>query len=125
MQFCVSCGNMYYLRLIEENSDSLVYYCRKCGHEENVVTEDNMCVSRIDLTHQGHDFSHLINKYTKLDPTLPRTKNIKCPNSECPSNKDSEAERQERDILYIRYNDTDMKYVYLCALCDRVWTLEN
>jgi len=124
MQFCVSCGNMYYLRLIEENSDSLVYYCRKCGHEESVITEDNMCVSRIDLTHQGNDFSHMINKYTKLDPTLPRTKNIKCPNSECLSNREDENERRERDILYLRYNDTDMKYVYICALCDRVWTLE-
>ena len=122
MQFCTVCGNMYYVRLTEENSDALVYYCRKCGHEENLITEDNMCVSRIDLTHTGHNFSHMISKHTKLDPTLPRTKEIKCPNIECPSNK--EADSEERDVLYIRYDDTNMKYVYVCALCDRVWTLE-
>lgn len=124
MQFCSSCGNMYYLKLTQEGSDSLAYYCRKCGDEVNVVTQDNMCVSQIDLTHQGNDFRHMINKYTKLDPTLPRTKNIKCPNTECSSNSEEQNERRERDILYLRYNDTDMKYVYVCALCDRVWTLE-
>ena len=66
MQFCSSCGNMYYLKLTQEGSDSLAYYCRKCGDEVNVVTQDNMCVSQIDLTHQGNDFSHMINKHTKL-----------------------------------------------------------
>ena len=30
-------------------------------------------------------------------------------------------ERVENEIIYIRYDDTNMKYVYLCCNCDTVW----
>ena len=38
---------------------------------------------------------------------------------ECASNKD-----QDTKIVTIRYDDTDMKYMYLCCLCDNVWKNE-
>ena len=74
-----------------------------------------------DLKKSKQEFSHIINKYTKLDPTLPRINNILCPNSECSTNKDN----TEREIIYIRYDDANMKYVYLCSTCDTVWKTED
>jgi DNA-directed RNA polymerase subunit M/transcription elongation factor TFIIS len=38
MHFCTECGNMYYIRLTETNS--IVYYCRNCGHEDDTITID-------------------------------------------------------------------------------------
>ena len=51
--------------------------------------------------------NHIINKYTILDPTLPRVKNILCPNSDCETNKENNNEK--REIIYIRYDDTNMR----------------
>ena len=30
-------------------------------------------------------------------------------------------EKQTSDILYLRYDDANMKFVYLCAHCDTIW----
>ena len=62
------------------------------------------------------------NEYTKLDPTLPRTNTIRCPNSNCETNK---TENAEREIIYIRYDDTNMKYVYMCSTCDSMWKTDE
>ena len=31
MHFCKVCGNMYYLKMADNETDSIIYYCRKCG----------------------------------------------------------------------------------------------
>ena len=48
MHFCSICQNMYYIRLDGEDNNKLIYYCRKCGHEDDtlVATLDNICVSK-------------------------------------------------------------------------------
>lgn len=48
MHFCKICQNMYYIRLSGENKNTLTYYCRKCGNEDNTLgaTLDNICVSK-------------------------------------------------------------------------------
>ena len=86
MHFCNTCENMLYIRLLEEDSDSLVYYCRNCGVSDQLIDKDNICISKKDIVIQEKSYHHNINKYTKLDPTLPRTNNIKCPNQSCLSN---------------------------------------
>jgi DNA-directed RNA polymerase subunit M/transcription elongation factor TFIIS len=117
MHFCSKCENMYYLRLAGENGDQLVYYCRNCGNEESSTTGDNVCVSKTTLRRSEQQYTHVLNEYTKLDPTLPRVTNIPCPNADCPTNKSG----AKREVIYIRYDDVNVKYVYLCASCDRVW----
>ena len=126
MHFCTECQNMYYIRIDADNSNKLVYYCRNCGNEDSSLTVENVSVSKTQLTRSEQKFSHIINKYTKLDPTLPRINKIKCPNSdcECETNK-SEAGAAEREIIYIRYDDVNMKYVYLCSTCDTVWKTDE
>ena len=59
------------------------------------------------------------NEFTKYDNTLPRTNTIKCPNVMCISNK--EGNEDKREIIYIRYDDLGMKYIYVCAQCDKMW----
>ena len=119
MHFCIKCNNMYYIRISAEDTNKLVYYCRNCGHEDSNLNVDNVTVSKVQLKKSEQQFNHIINKYTKLDPTLPRTNRVLCPNAECATNIDADANK--REIITIRYDDTNMKYVYLCSTCDTVW----
>lgn len=117
MHFCSNCDNMYYIRINSEDPNKLIYYCRHCGKEDNLLAVDNVCVSKTQIKKTEQSFDHIINKYTKLDPSLPRINNILCPNADCATN----TKKKEREIIYIRYDDTNMKYVYLCSECDTIW----
>ena len=117
MHFCINCENMYYIRINEDDPNKLVYYCRHCGNENANLSIENVVVSKLQIKKSEQSFNHIINKYTKLDPTLPRINTILCPNAECETN----TKNKEREIIYIRYDDTNMKYVYLCSCCDTVW----
>jgi DNA-directed RNA polymerase subunit M/transcription elongation factor TFIIS len=180
MHFCVKCDNMYYIRLGAGGQDpsdttSLYHYCRNCGNEDKI--KETICVSKLQLKHNTQSYSNIINKYTKLDPTLPRINNIKCPNEQCRSNPppasggaafmrpgiaanrnrsggaarasvghDLDEEEYDadvgaeavaskhdavavvaniepvpREVIYLRYDEVNMRYVYLCAVCDTLW----
>jgi hypothetical protein len=185
---------MYYLKIRDDDDDnkggnSLIYYCRNCGHENTTLTSENVCVSETQLRRSEQKFTHMVNEYTKYDPTLPRINTIKCPNQECISNsqtggapkkttaatkkpvikikskttkkstKAAAAEQEQeqatatnvetdaieeeeqaenlaeesmistptnnREVIYIRYDDINMKYVYLCVHCDTTWKTDN
>ena len=121
MHFCSNCENMYYIRINEDDPNKLVYYCRHCGHENTNLSVENVTVSKLQIKKSEQSFNHIINKYTKLDPTLPRINTILCPNVDCETN----TKNKEREIIYIRYDDTNMKYVYLCSSCDTVWKVSE
>ena len=89
MHFCTECGNMYYIRLTDTNG--IVYYCRNCGHEDDTITIDDVVVSHTTMRSGNDQYAHVVNKYTKLDPTLPRISTILCPNMECPCNRNHNA----------------------------------
>ena len=87
MHFCTNCHNMYYLKIREEDGgNTLNYYCRNCGHEDTNSNAESICVSETQLRRSEQKYTHMINEYTKFDPTLPRINTIKCPNQECISN---------------------------------------
>lgn len=184
---------MYYLKVSDvedEISNTLIYYCRNCGHEDSNIDEESICVSDMQLKRSEQNFTHIVNDYTKYDPTLPRINSIKCPNQDCDSNtmngggsgsskkkslkkhvdsanksaadamasaadtekilKEIEEEEKEieeeekknssladnqimdhnstkasREVLYIRYDDVNMKYVYVCVHCNTTWKTDN
>jgi len=121
MHFCSVCRNMYYISIDPNDSNKLIYYCRNCGNKDDTLSVENVMVSKVQLKKSEQEFSHIINKYTKLDPTLPRINNVLCPNPECGTNTNDDP----REIIYIRYDDQNMKYVYLCSTCDTVWKTEE
>ncbi len=133
MHFCSVCNNMYYISVTPENE--LQYYCRNCGNIDNTVASENICVSKLNVKHSTtpQSFSQVVNKYTKLDPTLPRIHTMRCPNDECPSNEGGGGagagagahNKPKSEIIYVRYDDMNLKYVYLCAKCDKVWNTEQ
>jgi len=112
---------MYYISIDSENTNKLVYYCRNCGTKDTSINTNNVTVSKVQMSKGENKFEHIINKYTKLDPTLPRINKILCPNSDCSTNMNNDP----REIIYIRYDDINMKYVYLCSTCDTVWKTDE
>ena len=122
MHFCKNCDNMYYCRVTPQNE--LIYYCRKCNYEDKDLAKDksNLCVSKLNFNQETISYKNNINEFTKLDPTLPRTSTIVCPNKDCITN--DEKEKVGNEVIYIRYDDANMKYSYLCVHCDKVWKLE-
>jgi DNA-directed RNA polymerase subunit M/transcription elongation factor TFIIS len=126
MKFCEICKNMLYITLEEEKDkkESLKYYCRNCGYDE--VCETSVCISSSrDIVKSANSYRNVINKYTKFDPTLPRVNNIPCPNEDCQTNKADAKERADREVIYLRYDAKNMKYIYLCFLCETSWIIDD
>jgi DNA-directed RNA polymerase II subunit RPB9 len=125
MKFCLVCQNMLYINIKEED-DTLNYYCRNCDYNEDCHT--SVCISSSsDVMKNANSYRNVINKYTKHDPTLPRVNNISCPNAECETNKDKEdaSEKVEKEVIYFRYDSRNMKYLYLCCVCDVSWVIDD
>ena len=120
MNFCSTCSNMYYIKLEEEDCDKIVYYCRNCGNVDDKILDVNKCILQENINKTEDKYNIHINKYTKLDITLPRINTIKCPNSICETNEE-EFDPNKKEIIYIRYDNTSMKYLYLCSHCDTIW----
>jgi hypothetical protein len=110
---------MYYIGISVDDANVLTYYCRNCRHKDETITEEGVCVLNSQLKKGEQKFNHIINEYTKLDPTLPRIYNMKCPNVQCKTNM--EADGKKAEIIYIRYDDDNLKYLYMCTVCDTTW----
>ena len=124
MHFCSNCNNMYYIKLENENCDKIIYYCRNCGNSDDTLINTNKCILKNTFSKNDGKNNLLINKYTKLDITLPRINYIKCPNEGCESNNE-DFDINNREILYIRHDHINMKYIYLCSHCDYIWNTEK
>jgi DNA-directed RNA polymerase subunit M/transcription elongation factor TFIIS len=110
---------MYYIGISEKDGNRLSFYCRNCGHVDETAASENTCVLKTQIKRGEQTYNHIINEYTKLDPTLPRIYNIDCPNSACKTN--TAVPKKQAEVLYIRYDDDNLKYLYMCATCDTAW----
>jgi DNA-directed RNA polymerase subunit M/transcription elongation factor TFIIS len=97
------------------DNSNLVYYCRNCG-DENEIDDSATNIMKTIINGNDDIYVNVVNKYTKFDNTIPRVKEIVCPNTSCISHED-----QNKDVLLIRHDEKNMKYIYLCGICDHVW----
>ena len=110
--FCSVCGNKNYHKII---NDELSLYCHVCSNVEPQIN-NLYCVLETNFKKQTQNNS-MTNKYTKFDPTLPHIY-IKCPNNDCKTN----GTKKVTDAIYLRYDNANMKYMYICTECDVEWT---
>lgn len=113
MKFCINCNNYLYIDLDEERN--LLRYCKNCGHKTVEKKEDGSVLviddNKIDNTTR---FSQFLNKHIKHDPTLPRVNNIPCKNPSC-----TKKPEEENEVIYLKYDFVNMKYLYYCCKCDQ------
>tara|TARA_B100001173_G_C15932397_1_gene523364 strand:- start:462 stop:812 length:351 start_codon:yes stop_codon:yes gene_type:complete len=115
---------MFYIKLEENDENSIIYYCKNCGNTNKSLINTNVCISKENFNKSNLSSNNLINNYTVLDNTLPRTNTIKCPNHECLSNT-TDFDNEKREIIYIRYDDNNMNYIYLCSHCQTNWKTDK
>ena len=118
--FCTICKYYLYLEQTEEKVGdetkmSLRRICRNCGFKED---NNGGLILEIDLKEKTSEgYKILMNEFTKQDPTLPHVNTIKCPNNGCNTNVSG----KEKDVIYLKYDAINMKFLYICNVCDTQW----
>lgn len=125
MKFCTTCHNMLYLRL---DKGAMQYHCKNCTltidatDEPTGSSSDSSGLSKltrtcvIDNNYMDDWHKQYITPYIAYDPTLPRTSAIACINDKCirPADKNSE-------VIYVKYDPVNLKYLYFCCHCGTYW----
>jgi hypothetical protein len=177
----------------DKESGSLNYICKTCSWTGE-YGEDDTCVYKRNYSDDFIASKLNKNRYTIMDPTLPRVSNIKCINEKCLTNRDDidveksviikgihvdatdemvqtaisgldlmshemtrigldkglvefkskegyddgkeklsvlkvmdkeievvDYEEVKREVIYIKYDNKNMKYLYICACCNSSW----
>ena len=113
MKFCKVCDNMLYIEVTEEQN--LKYYCKNCNFNEiHQVEAESTVISEKTYTNDLANLSSYINPNIKYDLTLPRVSNIACP----------ECKPTDNEVIYIKYDQRNMKYLYFCCKCEHFWRNE-
>ncbi|CAN1281478.1 DNA-directed RNA polymerases II, IV and V subunit 9A [Linum perenne] len=73
MKFCRECNNILYPKEDRDNR-VLLYACRNCDHQEVAET---YCVYRNEVHHSAAERTQVLQDVA-ADPTLPRTKDVRC-----------------------------------------------
>lgn len=112
---CPNCDNFMFTYINPETKE-LYNGCKSCGYKKN---NDSEFVYKSDST---LDVSKIVNTNELLtsDITIPSIKNnpnIKCINSDCKSI----IEDLPCDIKYIKYNKSNMLFMYCCSYCGVKW----
>lgn len=126
LRFCPTCR--YYLYLDTQTfgegagagagaeAPRLRRLCRNCGYTEN--EESGGLITELKLQEKvAEGYKVLLNEFTRLDPTLPHVDNIHCKNAECASNTGA----AKPDVIYIKYDALNMKFLYICNVCGEQW----
>ena len=115
MEFCEVCDNMLYVKTNEKKE--LVKYCKHCSFEKKETINTAIRISQTIYSEDDLLYNQNINEYLRFDPTLRRIKDphINCPNKDCTSEPDN------NQVIYIKYDSKNMKYLYVCETCGDTW----
>lgn len=113
MRFCKLCCNMMYI--LEENK-VLNYVCKNCNHTEIEDSRISVPIVENNYIDDMNSYSQYMTPHIKYDNTLPRVKNIKCPNIGCTKHAD-----MDNEVIYIKYDQANMNYLYYCCHCEQFW----
>jgi hypothetical protein len=115
IRFCTVCSNYLYLH-VDETTGDLQRSCRNCGYKD--TADQGGLVSEMRIEQLSAEGYNLINEFTLLDPRLPHLHGtMKCINTSCQSNKAG----AESDIVYIKYDTENLRYMYICTFCKANW----
>ncbi len=118
MEFCKLCDNMLYIkREVTDEQDKLINYCKNCSNSVELKS-DNKSILIFENNYEKEKINYklFVNPYIKYDPTLPRVNNLVCPNAKCTKKKN-----QDNEVIYIKYDNENMKYLYYCVYCEEFW----
>ena len=113
LKFCKHCEYSLSLEISKDDANTLYYVCATCGYKEK--EEKGGLIMETAVQEKASDsYKVYLNEFTKKDPTLPHIKTIPCPNQACSG-------KSNPDVIYIKYDPTALKYLYICTHCDTHW----
>ena len=106
---------MYYLNIPNELKDNFPFFLNYDYQDYkwyNMEKINGVSVSKLYIAEEltTPQFLNILDKISKIHKFNKSSTNT---------------ENKPREIIYIRYDDTNMKYVYLCSTCDIVWKTED
>lgn len=116
LSFCNVCQNMLFLS-VSQDGRQLLHVCKNCNTTQVAEADGgSLCVSETLYSDEGAAARALADPSIKHDPTLPRVSNIVCPRGEqCPGHG------KQQEVIYLRHNAANLRYVYFCCHCDHFW----
>jgi DNA-directed RNA polymerase subunit M/transcription elongation factor TFIIS len=115
MIFCKNCDNMLYMKV---SGTALVNYCKCCDYVETEdYTTNAKEISTSSFVDDETNYYQYVTPYIEHDPSLPRTKEVACVNSKC--------SKKRPEVIIIKYDKSNMKYLYFCTECKHFWTTDN
>ena len=117
MFFCENDNNMLYIKV---NNNDLKYYCKLCLTEYDLknLKGSTKCIYKQNYNINKYSYKTFLNDNIFEDKTLPVINNLECINSDCITHKDKKI---IKEVLYIKYNTIDMKFIYFCNHCKTKW----
>lgn len=117
MEFCNFCENMLYIKDKEDDKFDVKYYCKNCNFEKPLSADNS---STLIITNRCSEnvvnMTNVINKNIIHDPTIPHIDNIQCPNKEC-----TKPNEKHNDVMYIKTDNINLRFVYYCVYCKKFW----
>lgn len=131
MRFCDVCDNMLYVST--DADENLKMYCKNCNFHKSIMKDsvlvlseqykgqtsnenarEEYCIHHVNYADDTRGYKQFLTPNIKYDKTLPRVNNISCP-SKC----------EKKEVIYIKYDPINMKFLYYCCVCEKFWTKEN
>ena len=115
MEFCTNCDNMLYIR---HENDKVFHKCNACLKEFDTFGTKSRCISVTKSQKESASYESHMNEHVVDDPTLPVLSTVVCPNATCTRAPDA-----ANQVIYIKYDNTGMRFLYCCKHCRHFWTL--
>ena len=116
LKFCPHCDYSLYISMESNAERTLTYQCKACGYSKEEET-GGVIMETVIQEKASDSYKVYLNDFTLKDPTLPHTTTLKCPNESCPSVGGGVAS----DVIYIKYDAINMKFLYICTHCKTHW----
>lgn len=130
MNFCPDCRRTLSLKIKVDAKTSNQYleqFCKNCNYKIKLDSKKDKCIVKNEYNLQKlqildkKQLQNIVN-----DPTIPHINNMPCVNNDCPSKQEAETledtDKNRNLVVYIKIDDNDMKYMYICAHCLTTWT---
>jgi DNA-directed RNA polymerase subunit M/transcription elongation factor TFIIS len=98
-----------------EDGHQFIRQCSNCAYQQ--LETPGLVMETTVQEKVSETFRVVLNEFTKNDPRIPHVKNLKCPNEACPTR----AGKEPSDVMYIKYDAANLKFLYICTRCDTQW----
>jgi DNA-directed RNA polymerase subunit M/transcription elongation factor TFIIS len=123
IKFCPVCSYYLYLQMAVDPASTAgdnrlnVRLCRNCGYKEE--DKKGGLVSEILIKERSAEgYKILLNEFTTRDFRLPHIRgSLKCPSALC----DTNTKGVESDIIYLKDDQVNLTYLYICSHCNTQW----